>query len=179
MKRLLATVLILVLCIGFIPTAEPFSYSVSAKDSTAYSETKITAPEFSRDKYYKLYDENGKALTCTHDGVSVSLTFEEARQGDKAQEWQIASDIANPLRYRIISKLTGKAIAPESTSRVSLYPVDLNSAEQEWSFTPSSGEFSIRMSGKNRLTYSQNKLKLTASGSSAKQFEIYEINNAQ
>ncbi len=175
MKRFLSIILIAVLSVGILPSAEIFSQSAT-EEEYVYSETKITVPDFSKDKYYKLYDDSGNALTYKYDGASVSLMMEAPRQGDKAQEWQIASDPAIPTRYRIISKLTGKAIAPSSVSQVSVYPIDLNNTQQEWSFSVNGGNFGIRITGKERLTYSQNKVRITATASAAKQFQIYEIN---
>lgn len=176
MKRILAIILILAFSASLLCNITFFADAEEIQNID-YEEIKVTVPEFSKDKYYKIYDRSGKAVTYVNEGASSAILLRDPEEGNKAQEWQIAADPAFPSKYRIISKLKGEALQPSGTSQVELSTVDLNSVDQEWSFSlASGGVFNIRVGGKNRLTYSQDKVKITATTSAAKQFEIYEIN---
>ncbi len=145
-----------------------------------FSETKLTAPQFDCNKFYKIYEKGtNNVFELVEDTGDGKYLFTQPVDGKSSQEWQIISDIETPTRFRIINKLTGTALSLDSvlsTPTLTDKVPNQTNTDQEWSvsYNRSKG-FSFTISNRCKLSYSGPRLRATATSSATKYFDVYEV----
>lgn len=179
MKRITSVILVALLLAGLLPAGAIPAVAAAADSACAgYAETPLTAPEFSTDCYYKIYDTSGKALTYAENDPDGVLVLDDPVDCEKRQEWQIAADPLQKGKYRIINKYLASALTIKdvyASTELSPEPVDLNNSNQEWGIQYKNGKFTISVRGVGAMTYSGRRVRVTAVTTSAKQFTVSRI----
>ncbi len=143
-----------------------------------YKETPLKTLNFNSENYYKLLQKGSNlALTFIEKPTDgESFVFTESTEDDAAQLWQIVKDTKEQNSYRIINKKFGIVIFPDSYfSTLNYgYPI-MADTNQEWTFSYTSKGFSITIPQTCALSYVKDIARISKNISTAKKFDIVEI----
>lgn len=146
---------------------------------TVKTVSKLTAPEFDKNKFYKIAAK-GKEQYLSYDpdgSETAKMTFAARDDDDEAQEWQICNDPDVPARKRIINRKYGEALTILSNpTGLKCKTPSLRDMNQQWGvgFQARKG-FSFYVPETGRLDVKDGKAKASAISASVVYFDVYEI----
>ena len=149
-------------------------------EELVYAETPMTSQNFVAGNYYKIL-QRGTTLALTmldENSKDGRLVFAESAEDD-AQLWQISRDPNIVSRFRFVNKKYGLSfqyVGTDSGMSLETGVTNYTDVNQRWSCSYSKAKgFAFNISGVCKLSYNDEKLRVTSTSLATKYFDILSV----